>query len=163
MGLPMSERSAERFLSVLAGTLRRSRRLSRDERALAWEALRELVRAFVLVRVLGWTRYSRILGQARPGDPEWAWDGDPETPRVVGRAVERWHRLAPRAATCLIRSLAAQRMLVRRDVPSALVLGLRRDSEARSLGAHGWLRVGQEVVIGRKEMGGHHAVAHFRS
>jgi hypothetical protein len=134
-------------------------RLPRTQRVSTVEASVELVRAYVLVRILGWSRYSRTLGTAQPGDPVLSWDGDRTEARTVGRAVDRWRWVAPRAATCLMRAIAGQRMLTRRGIPSALVLGLRVDDEG--IGAHGWLRVGAEVVIGEEEMAGHEPVAHF--
>jgi hypothetical protein len=136
-------------------------RLPRAQRAGTFEALVELVRAYMLVRILGWSRYSRTLGTAQPGDAVLTWDEDRTAARAVGRAVDRWRRVEPRAATCLVRAIAGQRMLTRRGIPSALVLGLRIYGVSQSLGAHGWLRVGAEVVIGKEEMAGHEPVAHF--
>jgi hypothetical protein len=136
-------------------------RLPRAQRAGTLEALVELVRAYVLVRILGWSRYSRTLGTAQPGDAVLTWDGDRTAARAVGRAVNRWRRVAPRASTCLVRAIAGQRMLTRRGIPSALVLGLRIDGVSKVLGAHGWLRVGEAIVIGREAMAGHHPVAHY--
>jgi hypothetical protein len=136
-------------------------RLPRTQRAGTFEALLELVRAYTLVRILGWSRYSRTLGTARPGDPVLTWKGDRTTLWAVGRAVNRWRRVAPRATTCLIRAIAGQRMLTRRGVPSALVLGLR--VAGGDMRAHGWLRVGSLVAIGADEMAGHYPIAHFVS
>jgi hypothetical protein len=145
------------------GAVLRHLRLPRAERARTREALRELLRAFVLVRILGWARCARTLGPARPGEPALTWDGDRAETLAVGRAVDRWLRIAPHAATCLVRALAGQRMLTRRGIPSALVLGLRTTSAGGELGAHGWLRVGETVVIGAHERAGHHPIAHFLS
>jgi hypothetical protein len=136
-------------------------RLSRTERACSHEALRALLRASVHVHLMGWSRYAQRLGTAQPGDPTWTWQGDIAQARAVGRAVERWRRLAPRVATCLVGAIAGQRMLTRRGIPSSLVLGLRRGARPDELGAHGWLRVGQEVIVGRRELAGHHPIAHF--
>jgi hypothetical protein len=135
-------------------------RLPRTQRAGTLEALLELVRAYVLVRILGWSRYSRTLGTAQPGDAVLTWDGDrTEEARAVGRAVDRWRRIAPGATTCLIRAIAGQRMFARRGVPSALVLGLR--VSGADMKAHGWLRVGNMITIGADEVAGHHPIAHF--
>jgi hypothetical protein len=136
-------------------------RLSRTERACSHEALRALLRASIHVHLSGWSRYAQRLGTAHPGDATWTWQGDIAQARAVGRAVERWRRLAPRVATCLVGAIAGQRMLARRGIPSSLVLGLRRGARTEELGAHGWLRVGDEVIIGRREMAGHHPIAHF--
>jgi hypothetical protein len=152
-----------RMLLAFPAATVRYLRLPRADRARILEALRELLRAFLLVRSLGWIRYAKTLGEAVAGEPMMTWDGDRSEARAVGRAVDRWRRVAPRSTTCLIRSIAGQRMLTRRSIPSALVLGLRVDRDQKALAAHGWLRVGSEVVIGREDMIGHVAVASFTS
>jgi hypothetical protein len=145
----------------LRATVVRYARLLRAQRAGTVEALLELVRAYVFVRILGWPRYSRSLGTPLPGNPVFTWDGDISEAVAICRAVDRWRRIAPSAATCLIRAIAAQRMLTRRDVPNALVLGVRIDPQRQEMTAHGWVRVGGHVVVGADEMTGYHPVAHF--
>jgi len=147
----------------LARSALRLLRMPRASRRLALEALRELVVAFVQVRVRGWDSYARTLGAPLPGDPTWPWSGPTATLRDVSRAVERWSALAPRGATCLVRAVAGHRLLVRRGIPSAIVLGVRTDGRGEGLAAHGWLRVGEHVIIGAREMPGHHPVAQFRA
>jgi hypothetical protein len=145
--------------------VRRMVRLLRLPRAV-WgvtlEALRELVTAYVQVRVRGWESYARTLGPPLPGDPTWEWSGDGAVVQDVVTAVERWSTLAPRQATCLVRAVAGHRMLARRGVTSAVVLGVRTDAQA-ALAAHGWLRVGEHVVIGARERPGHRPLAQFRT
>ena len=127
----------------------RYRRLPSQQRAGTLEALLELIRAFVLVRILGWSRYARTLGTARPGDADITWDGSWAEVHAVRRAVERWRRVLPGAMTCLISAIAGQRMLSRRDTTSAIVLGLRvADDDAGPLTAHAWLRAGDAIVLG---------------
>ena len=137
-------------------------RAPRSHRTLVREALRALVTAYIQVRVRGWTSYVRTLGTPLPGDPTWVWSGDPTLVREVTAAVEAWARSAPRQATCLVRAVAGHRMLARRGVMSAIVLGVRTGGD-EALAAHGWLRVGEHVVIGAGERHGHHPVAQFRS
>jgi len=143
------------------GAVVRYLRLPAAERALTNEALVALVRATWSVRVRGWSNYVRSLGEPTPGPPTWDWDGDLTVARAVARAVGRWQRIAPDATTCLIRALAGQRMLVRRGVPTALVLGLRRGGPTGDLSAHGWLNVGRHTMLGAEGDEGHRAVAHF--
>lgn len=155
--------------------VQRYRALPPDARALLREALRELLVAVMLVRVRGWSSYASTLGVPLPGDPHWKHLGDDDDPAAVALAVERVARLAPSVTTCLVRAVAGQRMLLRRGIASAVVLGLRTDRTGEAsapgdgtvvgaaVGAHGWLRVGERVVIGQREMPGHHPVAQFRT
>jgi hypothetical protein len=165
-GLPshqdaMGRRAVGTMSWAACGAVVRYVRLPADERALTNEALVELLRATWWVRVRGWSHYARSLGEPTPGPPTWDWDGDLAVPRAVARAVGRWCRLAPEAATCLIRALAGQRMLGRRGVPTALVLGLRTGGPTGDLSAHGWLNVGRHTILGAEGKAGHRAVAHF--
>jgi hypothetical protein len=143
-------------------TARNYLRLRRSERALANEALFELARAVILVNVVGWTRYSRRLGAPASGAPQPSENVDSALLDAIGRAVERWERVSRNSVTCLVQSIAAQRMLGRRGVVSAVVLGVRMDGPD-DIGAHSWLSVGRHVVVGRSGMPGHTTVAHFMS
>jgi len=51
---------------------------------------------------------------------------------------------------CLVRALAAMRMLRRRDIESTLYLGTGRDADGR-LAAHAWLRSGSRYITGAEE------------
>lgn len=54
-------------------------------------------------------------------------------------------------ALCLPRALATQSMLRRRGIASRLCLGVARDG--RSLAAHAWVEIGQQVIIGETDPG----------
>ena len=69
------------------------------------------------------------------------------TLQAVARAVARAaaHHLWP--MTCLPRSIALQAMLARRDIPSSLRIGVRRDGSASgSIAAHAWVEVEGRAV-----------------
>jgi hypothetical protein len=63
-------------------------------------------------------------------------------------------RIASRCAwwecKCLVRAMAAMRMLKRRGIESTLYLGTGRD-EAGRLAAHAWLRSGSRYITGAEE------------
>ncbi|MNR36049.1 hypothetical protein D3C85_1539370 [compost metagenome] len=52
---------------------------------------------------------------------------------------------------CLVRAIAAMKMLHRRQIDSTLYLGTTRD-ESKKMIAHAWLRSGRYYVTGKEEM-----------
>ena len=70
--------------------------------------------------------------------------------RGLCRIVRKVAHRAPFRAVCLPQAMAAQWMLRRRGIPSRLVFGARRRSDAE-LEFHAWLRVGAETVLGGEE------------
>jgi len=80
-----------------------------------------------------------------------------EHPRELEQQLDRIAeavRIASRAAwwecKCLVRALAAMRMLKRRGIECTLYLGTGRD-EAGRLAAHAWLRSGSRYITGAEE------------
>jgi hypothetical protein len=143
------------------GRLGRYAQLSRSDRRLTHEALLTLIAFRTAVGTTSWPRLSRRLGEPQQGDPSWDWHGDWGTVLPVLRAVERCRRVIPLISTCLVAALTGQRMLAKRGVASALVLGLRQGDRDGSITAHGWLRVGDHVVLGRGEMRDYIPVASY--
>lgn len=127
---------------------------SRARRHLVAEALRELLRAWWLVRFREFHTYSVVLGEASPANftTEYA-HSDHLLLHDIRWAIESINRTAGGRFTCLMQAMAGKAMLNRRGVENTLVLGakLKRD-EARSgeapMAAHAWLRVGQTVLLG---------------
>jgi transglutaminase superfamily protein len=122
----------------------RRRRRARDY-ALAVEAAVGLAMARVAVAILP---FQRISAWTRRGV-----SGNGPADRERGRVIEdvRWAVAAaaarlPGDTRCFPRALAAQAMLRRRGVPSALVYGAR--PQAGQLDAHVWVTVGADIVVG---------------
>ena len=63
---------------------------------------------------------------------------------------------------CLVRAIAAKKMLDRRRIESTLYLGTARDAEGKMI-AHAWLRSGPFYVTGAEEMQMFTTVAAFGS
>lgn len=95
-----------------------------------------------LVSVLGRPEAPRPV----PEDGHDPTPAEQRTGRRVGQMVTRVAALLPWHPTCLPQALATRWMLRRRQVPSALHLGL---ADARSLDAHAWVTVGPRTVVGR--------------
>ena len=74
--------------------------------------------------------------------------------RIVGKVCDK----TPWESKCLVRALAAQRLLCRRGLSSTLYLGC--GMEEGKMGAHAWLRFGEMYVTGG-DGGGYTTVARF--
>ena len=68
----------------------------------------------------------------------------------VAEAVRIASRVAWWECKCLVRAMAAMRMLQRRGIDSTLYLGTGRDPAGR-LAAHAWLRSGSRYITGAEE------------
>ncbi|CAI6036527.1 lasso peptide biosynthesis B2 protein [Cohnella sp. JJ-181] len=129
------------------------------ERRLALEALFYLMWARVLI-LLPYARYSRYLG--RPMTESSLQEGGvcEALADRVSLAVRRAAKLSPLDTRCLVRAMAAMRMLRRRGVESTLYLGTAKDKDGRMI-AHAWLRCGSRYVTGAEEMRGFTVVGRF--
>jgi hypothetical protein len=98
----------------------------------------EIVVAYARVRArLARGNFRDAVGGLRAVAPSKPAPGDPvRAGRRLGRAVVRTLRILPTDSRCLMRSLVLTRLLARRDVPSTLVIGVRKDDE---LAAHAWV------------------------
>jgi hypothetical protein len=139
------------------------RRLAPSDRQMTREALQALISIRARLAAMSWQRFSRSLGMPVTGEVMSEWDREWETTTAVVRAIERWHRLSPQSSTCLVRALAAQRMLAARRIPCTLVLGVRQESGGQEITAHAWVRVGAEIVVGRHEAPDYAPVASYQS
>lgn len=79
---------------------------------------------------------------------------------AVGAAVERAALRLPWTPTCLVQSLSARLMLLRRRVPSTIVLGVAR--RGPNVEAHAWLLVEGGVVCGGREAAAFEPIAAFQ-
>jgi hypothetical protein len=75
---------------------------------------------------------------------------DIDTSRVAW-AITAAARHLPFRTTCLVESLAAEGMLLRRGVPCVLQLGVRAPQSGRALDAHAWIECRGDVVAGAVE------------
>ena len=120
--------------------IRKFRDLSHPDRHLLCEAWVSLIRARIAVSVVSLPRLRRNLPPAAcPGaDPvriAWAL-------RVASRYVPR--------PTCLVRALAAHRLLAKHGHASDLRIGVAK-SGAAGFAAHAWVECGGTVLVGRTD------------
>lgn len=135
-------------------------------RRLAAEAAAELLRARVRT-LLPARHYTRDFGTiTRTGT---AGEVGPEQrleAARIGRMVAAVARYMPFRALCLQQAIAVRRMLARRGVPAAVLLGVARDQRDRAQpgagrAAHAWVEVGGMVVSGAGELSRYAVVARF--
>lgn len=122
----------------------RLRTASREERALAVEALALLLVARLALWFLPFAAVRRLLSFS------------PRLPRTPAVPAERtaWavaaaaRRLPGPFRDCLPQALAAEAMLKRHGAPAELRIGVRRGSAGRQVEAHAWVLSGERVVVG---------------
>jgi len=93
-------------------------------------------------------RHSARVRARRPAHPETA-------ARAVAAVIAQAARMVPGGNNCLAQALAARILLARQGIASELVIGVRRDHRGTgpSLGAHAWLKVGEETLLGAASAG----------
>ena len=64
----------------------------------------------------------------------------------IKAATQRASLISPWRNKCLIQSLAARRMLNRRNIPSQLSLGVARGAGSKTI-AHAWLKAGDFEIV----------------
>jgi transglutaminase-like putative cysteine protease len=111
------------------------------QRRLRIEALAALLAARLAVRFVSTRRLLTWAGRSPRRLQRFT---NPDLAAQVAAAVD--HVGSKTGAVCLPRALAAQAMLRRRGIASRLCLGVARDG--RSLSAHAWVEIGQQIIIG---------------
>ncbi|OAB46213.1 lasso peptide biosynthesis B2 protein [Paenibacillus glacialis] len=69
--------------------------------------------------------------------------------RAVSKAVHTMSRITLWESQCLVKAIAAMKMLERRGIPSTLYLGSGRDDKGQ-MAAHAWLRSGSYILTGKE-------------
>lgn len=66
---------------------------------------------------------------------------------MVARHVNRVANNTPWESKCLVRALTARKLLVEKEIPCTLYLGVGKDENGKMV-AHAWLRAGEFFVTG---------------
>jgi hypothetical protein len=132
-----------------------------ERKRLMLEALMYLGMARVM-KAMPFSRIAPSLGKRMMETPLARIPSDENTIRRVSQAVSVMSRHTFWKSQCLVRAIAAKKMLERRRIESTLYLGTARDAEGKMI-AHAWLRSGPFYVTGAEEMRMFTAVAAFGS
>jgi transglutaminase superfamily protein len=126
------------------------------------EALFALMQARLAVSLNSFKRLTRGLGAANCESATAIPSAERAVAVEISWAVQAVARHVPLGFVCLPQALAARRMLSRRKISSTLYFGvaLMEDREIARV-PHAWLRTGDKIVTGEKEMRYCHAVAMF--
>lgn len=141
----------------MRGRLGKYRQLSRSERRLFWSAFVQLGlarwslrRKPFLEQVSGLRRLqgdteSQGITNSEHGEQA-------ELAGAIGQAIGRAANQLPWNSSCLVRVLAAQRMLQARGIPGAFFIGADKGNEQGQgdFAAHAWLVCGGRFVTGEK-------------
>ncbi|SFA97188.1 Transglutaminase-like superfamily protein [Cohnella sp. OV330] len=130
-----------------------------QDRKMFLEALAYLTWARLLIQ-LPFQKYARLLGQPMSETSHETEQGNKEFATRVSSAIRRASRVSPLDTRCLVRAIAAMKMLKRRRIESTLYLGTAKDKDGRMI-AHAWLRCGNLFVTGAEEMRGFTVVGKF--
>ncbi|WP_425436282.1 lasso peptide biosynthesis B2 protein [Paenibacillus rigui] len=100
------------------------------------------------------------LGAAMQETSEARYEPDIAVLTRVHDAIRIASRHTPWDSKCLVRAIAALKMLERRQIESTLYLGIARD-DSRQMIAHAWLRSGPFYITGAEEMSRFEVVGTF--
>ena len=78
----------------------------------------------------------------------------------VAWAVEKMRWFTPWTSNCMIRAIAAQRLLRCRGIDSTLYIGIGK-ADGQEFDAHAWLRCGNQILSGKSGHEQYAVVAHF--
>jgi hypothetical protein len=116
--------------------------------------------ARLAIVILPFRRIAPFLGRNMAQSLEAEESANRELLDKISWAVTTASRQLPWECLCLAQALAGKAMLKRRGVTSTLYLGLAKDEEA-SLRAHAWLRCGNRILTGEREMAEFTIIASF--
>jgi hypothetical protein len=81
--------------------------------------------------------------------------------QLVVKVIKGLESRTPWNNTCLVKALTAHKMLQRRLVNHKIHIGVELKSK-NSLGAHAWLSVGDDIVLGGENLGEFHEISSFK-
>ena len=135
---------------ALARKIKKFFKLSFKEKRLFFEAyfFVGIMRAAILA--VSFKRLTRSLEHQKSGLEISPLDyKEIQTALSVGKAIRMASANTPWESTCLAQSLAARRMLQRRDIPGVFYLGVAKNEEGREkMKAHSWSQCGDVIITG---------------
>lgn len=145
-------------MNALAKLFRRNLR----DWLLALEAFAFLCVAKAVVMLVPFRRYAPRLGRSEAETPAAISPADRRVAVKISWAVQAVARHVSLGFVCLPQALAAQRMLRRRRLPNTIYFGVSLIAPQQDdMMAHAWIRAGDKIVTGEREIAGHVVVAKF--
>ena len=126
-------------------------RLSSFDRRLFMEVAIWLGIARLAVLVVPFRWIAPFLGRHMAESPQTTEAKEKEIAERISRVVQTASRHMPWECKCLTRAIACKSMLKRRGLRTTLYLGVAKGGEEH-LKAHAWLRTGDLIVTGERDM-----------
>jgi hypothetical protein len=104
-----------------------------------------------VMKAVPFSRVAPFLGSRTAETPKVHNPSDENAIHQISQAVRVMSRHTVWESQCLVRAIAAKKMLKRRGIESTLYLGTARDEKGNMI-AHAWLRCGSSYVTGAEEM-----------
>lgn len=143
-------------------TLRRLRLLLVHDKAVL-ALIPEALWRLMLVRIqllFPFARTAPQLGVKSLETPAVSKASDIRRIQQITKAIRVMSRYTPWKSTCMVRAVAALKMLEKRGIESTLYMGVARDKQGQMI-AHAWLRSGAHYVSGDDAMQGFVVVEKF--
>lgn len=81
--------------------------------------------------------------------------------RLISGVINGLSRRTPWSSTCLVKALAAHKMLQKRKIDHTIHIGVSR-AIPEIFKAHAWLSVGDDILMGGENLQGFHEISGFR-
>jgi hypothetical protein len=130
--------------------LAKFRNINRLELLLFVEAWILLWRNWLLIHLIPFRFYSRLLGNSvlpEKANKIKSYNSDEKCVRLIAHAIHRGVKWVPVEQRCLSQALAACSMLRKRKIPFYSFLGVEK--QENKMAAHAWIISGNEFVTGR--------------
>ncbi|MEH7180536.1 lasso peptide biosynthesis B2 protein [Neobacillus vireti] len=124
--------------------------LDKKTKLLYIEATIQLARARIM-KSLPFSKVAPILGVHMEETSLHSRDSDWKIIKDISKAVNQMSRHTFWESMCLVKAIAAMKMLEKRNIDSTLYLGTARDDKGKFI-AHAWLRSGTYYLTGAEGM-----------
>jgi hypothetical protein len=125
--------------------------LPKVEKQLFWEALVLVFKTRLIIAFYPIRKYSVWLGiQNAESAMENNESFDDELLRIK-KAVNRSSKYLLFKRKCLVEAMVAKQLLDKRGIASTIYFGVAKNDKKKLI-AHAWLRCGNQVITGKKEM-----------
>jgi hypothetical protein len=132
------------------------RNLTLSEVLLIPEAFYQLNYAWIKVQFFPSKKY---IDKIDPNDSSHKTVREKSTAKLISSVINGLAKRTPWTSTCLIKAIAAKRMLKKRGINHHLHFGVLKTGE-KFLEAHAWLSVDGEVIVGGEN---HESFVEFKS
>ena len=133
------------------------RKLSAKELLLVPEAFWEILIARIKVSYLPSSKYLHLNCGTKTISPT---RKKLESVKLIASTINGLSSRTPFPSTCLVKVLAAHKLLEKRNISHTVHFGVKKDS-SKVLNAHAWLSVANEIIIGGGDLDDFNEISRF--